>query len=90
MSLALFFAAQHVLNASMFIFRSCDCVWVYCSGSMCVGIMVWFGWGDVVSLRRLRHYLYSTIKMMHGPINIRFFYLVNYLFIYLLNAMPAM
>jgi hypothetical protein len=56
---------------------------------MCVGVTVWFGWGGVVSLCRLKHYwsvregcvgwglmtklvyLYSTIKMMHGPINIR-------------------
>jgi hypothetical protein len=21
---------------------------LYCSGSMCVGVMVWFGWGGVV------------------------------------------
>ena len=65
-------------------------------GPMCVGVMVWFGWGGVVSLGRLRHcwsahvgcggwglmaiwnsdiklvYIYSTIKMMHGPINIRY------------------
>ena len=34
-----------------------DCVWVYCSGSMCVGVTVWFGWGGVVSLCRLRHCL---------------------------------
>ena len=34
---------------------ACDCVWVYCSGSMCVGVTVWFGWVDVVSLCRLRH-----------------------------------
>jgi hypothetical protein len=33
---------------------ACDCVWVYCSGSMCVGVTVWFGWGGVVSLCRLR------------------------------------
>jgi len=33
---------------------ACDCVWVYCSGSMCVGVTVWFGWGDVVSLCRLK------------------------------------
>ena len=26
-----------------------------CSGSMCVGVTVWFGWGGVVSLRRLKH-----------------------------------
>ena len=50
---------------------------LYCSGSMCVGVTVWFGWGGVVSLCRLKQcfsliYLYSTIKMMHGPINIRY------------------
>ena len=26
-----------------------------CYGSMCVGVTVWFGWGDVVSGCRLRH-----------------------------------
>ena len=34
---------------------ACDCVWVYCSGLMCVGVAVWFSWGDVVSLCRVRH-----------------------------------
>ena len=29
-------------------------VW-YCSSSMCVGVTVWFGWGGVVSLCRLKH-----------------------------------
>ena len=28
---------------------------LYCSCSMCVGVMVWLGWGGVVSLRRLKH-----------------------------------
>ena len=27
---------------------------LYCSGSMCVGVTVWFGWGGVVSLCRLQ------------------------------------
>ena len=27
---------------------------LYCSGSMCVGVTVWFGWGGVVSLCRLK------------------------------------
>jgi len=27
---------------------------LYCSGSMCVGVTLWFGWGGVVSVRRLR------------------------------------
>ena len=29
---------------------------LYCSGSMCVGVTLWFGWGGVVSVCRLRHY----------------------------------
>ena len=28
---------------------------LYCSGSMCVGVMLWFGWGGVVSVCRLKH-----------------------------------
>ena len=28
---------------------------LYCSGSMCVGITLWFGCGGVVSVCRLRH-----------------------------------
>jgi len=28
---------------------------LYCSVSMCVGVTVWFGWGGVVSLCRLKH-----------------------------------
>jgi len=27
---------------------------LYCSGTMCVGVTVWFGWGGVVSLCRLK------------------------------------
>ena len=27
---------------------------LYCSGTMCVGVTVWFGWGDVVSGCRLK------------------------------------
>jgi hypothetical protein len=27
---------------------------LYCFGSMCVGVTVWFGWGGVVSLYRLK------------------------------------
>ena len=26
---------------------------LYCSGSMCVGVTLWFGWGGVVSVYRL-------------------------------------
>ena len=28
---------------------------LYCSGSMCVGVTLWFGWGGVVSICRLKH-----------------------------------
>ena len=28
---------------------------LYCSGSMCVGVTVWFGWGGVVSGCRLHN-----------------------------------
>jgi len=28
---------------------------LYCSGSMCVGVTVWFGCGGVVSVCRLKH-----------------------------------
>jgi hypothetical protein len=56
------FTAQHVSDVSTSIFRS---LWLivdlfhvlYCSGSICVGVMVWFGWGGVVSLCRLKHCL---------------------------------
>jgi len=27
---------------------------LYCSGTMCVGVTLWFVWGGVVSLRRLK------------------------------------
>jgi len=30
---------------------------LYCSGSMCVGVTVWFGWGGVVSGCRLKHFI---------------------------------
>jgi hypothetical protein len=29
---------------------------LYCSGSMCVGVTVWFGWGGVVCLCSLKHW----------------------------------
>ena len=29
---------------------------LYCSGSMCVGVTLWFGWGGVLSVCRLKHY----------------------------------
>ena len=53
------FPAQHISNVSTSIFRSLrltvDLFHVlYCSGSMCVGVTVWFGWGGVVSVCRLK------------------------------------
>ena len=47
------FTGQLVSNVSTSIFRSLrlivDLFYVlYCSGSMCVGFTVWFGWGGVV------------------------------------------
>jgi len=32
---------------------------LYCSGLMCVGVTLWFGCGDVVSVCRLKHYCLS-------------------------------
>ena len=55
MSLALLF---HYLMLNMFrmlihpFSGACDLfveLWLYCCGSMCVGVTVWFGWGGVVS-----------------------------------------
>ena len=53
------FTAQHVTNVSTSIFRSLRLIVdlfhvLYCSGSMCVGVTVWFGRGGVVSLCRLQ------------------------------------
>ena len=64
MSLALLF---HCLMLSMFRMLihpssgACDLFvelfrGLYCSGSMCVGVTLWFGCGGVVSVYRLRHY----------------------------------
>ena len=32
---------------------------LHCSGSMCVGVTVWFGWGGVVSGCRLKHFSFE-------------------------------
>ena len=63
MSLALLF---HYLMLNMFRMlihpssRACDLFvelfhGLYCSGSMCVGVTLWFGCGGVVSVCRLKH-----------------------------------
>ena len=54
------FTAQHVSNVSTSIFRSLRLIVdlfhvLYCFGSMCVDVTLWFGWGGVVSLCRLKH-----------------------------------
>ena len=74
------FTAQHVSNVSTSIFRSLRLIvdlfhGLYCSGSMGVGATVWFGWGGVVSLYRLK----QCFSLLHnksqapedGCINIR-------------------
>ena len=48
------FTAQHVSNVSASIFKSVRLIVdlfhvLCCSGSLCVGVKVWFGWGGVVS-----------------------------------------
>ena len=44
---------------------------LYCSGSMCVGVTLWFGWGGVVSICRLRHSTNKSQAPEDGCINIR-------------------
>ena len=53
------FNAQRVSDVNTSIFRSLRLIVdlfhvLYCSGSMCVGVTVWFGWGGVVSGCRLK------------------------------------
>jgi len=41
---------------------------LYCSGSMCVGVTLWFGWGGVVSVCRLQPaYGYHTASTYRTP-----------------------
>jgi len=37
---------------------------LYCSGTMCVGVTLWFGWGGVVSGSSLKYYY---IRIPHHP-----------------------
>ena len=65
--------AQHVSNVSTSIFRSLRLIVdlfhvLYCSGSMCVGVTVWFGWDGVVSLCRLKQCLQlNMFRMLVHP-----------------------
>jgi len=36
---------------------------LYCSGSMCVGVALWFGWGGVESGCRLKHCFSQLLRM---------------------------
>jgi len=42
---------------------------LYCSGSMCVGVTLWFGWGGVVSLCRpqLHYLMLNMFRMLINP-----------------------
>jgi len=40
---------------------------LYCSGSMCVGVTLWFCWGGVVSVYSLRHVLWLTLHPETAP-----------------------
>ena len=37
---------------------------LYCSGSMCVGVTVWFGWGGVVSGCNTTHEITQQIQVI--------------------------
>ena len=38
---------------------------LYCCGSRCVGVTLWYGWGGVVSVCRLRHCVMSLALLFH-------------------------
>jgi len=40
---------------------------LYYSGTICVGVMLWFGWGGVVSGCRLKHCASACIRIPHDP-----------------------
>jgi hypothetical protein len=70
------FTAEHVSNVSTFIFRNLRLIVdlfhvLYWSGSMCVGVTVWFVWGGVVSLCRLKRgfSLHNTTIMQLGVLS---------------------
>jgi len=44
---------------------------LYCSGSMCVGVMVWFGWGGAVSLCRLKHWCFCEFILSVTKLSLR-------------------
>ena len=53
--------------------------WLYCSGSMCVGVTLWFGCGGVVSVCRLKHCLMlNMFRMLIHPFSGIATYLLSY------------
>jgi len=42
---------------------------LYCSGMKCVGVTLWFGWGGVVSVCRLKHYNATPTHIEPEPYN---------------------
>jgi len=40
---------------------------LYCSGSMCVGVTLWFGWGGVAHSASTCIYIYIYIYIYLGP-----------------------
>jgi len=53
---------------------------LYCSGSMCVGVTLWFGWGGVVSGCRLKH-----SSQLHVPDNYITLDTVTYMMTYMMT-----
>ena len=52
---------------------------LYCSGSVCVGVTLWFGWGGVVSVCRLKYYLMlNMFRMLIHPTSGDCDYLLSY------------
>ena len=52
---------------------------LYCSGSMCVGVTLWFGWGGVVSVCRLKH-CFSLKKRVRVVIFFLYFFSLHSFF----------
>jgi len=42
---------------------------LYCSGLMCVGVTLWFGWGGVISVCRLKHSTCFIISLFNDQFN---------------------
>ena len=40
---------------------------LYCSGLMCAGVTLWFGWGGVISVCRLKQCFIMYYLMFIGP-----------------------